>query len=90
MLLKSDRVDRKDKGHYAGETSDARALCNAAMEPILGQNKPMSSIFCALHNADNLSTKQRVSCAFRKRFQRMSHMLRRAARNRRRTNIGRK
>ncbi|MBN3818149.1 hypothetical protein G3N57_16745 [Paraburkholderia sp. Se-20369] len=57
MLLKSDRVDREGKGHYAGELR-MRALCNAAMEPILGQNKPMSSIFCALHNPDNLSTKQ--------------------------------
>lgn len=36
----------------------------------------MSSTFCALHNRDNLSTKQRVIVALRKRFHALSHMVR--------------
>ncbi|ABO55215.1 hypothetical protein Bcep1808_2213 [Burkholderia vietnamiensis G4] len=36
----------------------------------------MSSTFCALHNGDKLSIKQRVNSPVRNRFQSQSHMLR--------------
>ncbi|CAN0622014.1 protein of unknown function [Burkholderia multivorans] len=48
---------------------DARALCNAALEAIVGQRLGLSSVFCAPHNHDKLSTKQRVICQDWERFQ---------------------
>jgi hypothetical protein len=60
------------------------------MEAILGQKKQLSSTFCAMHNRDKLSIKQRVICRVRKRFQAPSHMVRKRGRKAWRTIIARK